>query len=67
MMLALRHAAGEIAFDCFYGIKRVERNIVGSIAAEQSAFVAESLSTGIIITMCGIWLAVQFLAEFVSF
>ena len=51
MTLELRHAVAQGAFDRFHGIKRVEQNTVGPIAAEQSAYVAARLSTGIATTM----------------
>lgn len=45
------HAIAQGAFDRFHGIKRIEQNTVGNIPAEQSAYVASRLSTGIATTM----------------
>jgi len=45
------HAIAQGAFDRFHGIKRVEQETLGNLPAEQSAYVASRLSTGIASTM----------------
>lgn len=48
------HAVAQEAFDRFHGIKRIEQRTVGNLPAEQSAYVAARLSTGIATVMRGI-------------